>query len=74
MTPTFDPSWNTRDGKSPFHPDQKTERYPLDPPTIPLALVFPEKDEDHDPSPVASEVRIFPTHGEPPAIATCHER
>ena len=60
-----------REEKSPFHPAPKTERYPLDPPVIPLAVVVPENHEDQEAIPVASEVKSFPTHGEPPVIFTC---
>ena len=38
---------------------------------MPLALVFPEKDEDQLANQLLSEVRIFHTHGEPPVIFTC---
>jgi hypothetical protein len=41
---------------------------------IPLAVTDQENPFDQYASPVASEVRILHTHGEPPAILTCPER
>ena len=37
---------------------------------IPLAVTDPENPDDQLARPEASEVRIFPSHGEPPVIFT----
>ena len=63
-----------REEKSQFQPAQNTERYPLDHPVIPLAVTVPENADDQVARPVASEVRILPSHGEPHPIETCPER
>jgi hypothetical protein len=70
--PILHPVWKRRDEKSQFHPAQNTERYPLDHPVIPLAVVLPENTDDQLASPVASEIRTLPVPGDPQVIFTCH--
>ena len=62
------PVWKRREEKSPFPQAQNTERYPLAPQIIPLAVVVPENPVDQVARPVASDVRIFPSHGDQPVI------
>lgn len=71
---TYEPVSNKSEFISPFPPVPNFVIYPCVHPVIPEAVIEPENPVDQVASPLASEVRILPSHGEPQPIVTCPER
>ena len=68
---TNDPVSKKSELAIPLPPGPNFVRNPCVPPMIPDAVTEPENPDDHDASPLASDVSILPIHGEPPVIRTC---